>query len=301
MTRKLLIFLTLVVIAFFAAAATQHAYAGEASIKTRPNDKRTYSETSDEEPLTKEEIRKMALKYARESLEDVTYHSPTIQNLSRLYWALGIHDYDDFDAINNFLLINECAIYNEYYHDDFEWRKIVEATRDHLKASKSEFPVRFYFTREIELGRYNFKTEAFYVVTEDLRHGSRRHEMEMYSVLEEVCGFRGLIPGYPRNVNVILSRPFRLQYVPVSEDMAQDFVVRTRYKNRSETQDLPPEAAIVNYERKVYLRIRVRFIKFLEFERKASGYPAASLFAVLEGYDVFEDKEGKKILFTTGN
>jgi hypothetical protein len=277
------------------------ALAGDAVIKQRPTDDREVEESPEERNLTKEDIRKMALEYAKESLDGSSYSEPTIENLSKLYWALDMHELDDYGAIDFYLMINECQIYTDYYHDDFEWKRIIEATRDYIKENRATFPRRFSFMRQVELGRYNFRTESFYVMSDDLRKGTRRHEMRLSSTLDEVCGFRGMIPGYPRNLNVTLNRPFRLQYIPVPPEKAQDFVVRTRYQNREETSSHDTAIAMANYERAVFVRIRVRVLKFLEFSRNSFGQPVASVFAVLEGYDVFEDPDGDRILFTTGN
>ncbi len=274
---------------------------GGAAIKHGPGDDTEVYVPEDETNLTKEKVREMALEYAKESLYDVTYYEPTIQNLSKLYWALGMYDLGDVGALDYYLMINECQIYNDYYHDDFEWKKILNITKDYIGNNRKMFPRRFAFIKEINLGRYNFNTEAFYVVNNDLRKGTRRHEMRLSSTLDEICGFRGAIPGYPRNINLTLSRPFRLQYVPVSPDKAQDFIVRTRYSHREDVADNDQKANIANYERTAYVRIRVRVLKFLEFERSSLGHKVASVFAVLEGYDVFEDKEGERIIFTTGN
>ncbi len=299
--RKFFPVLFIILISIFVTFMPSYACAEEAIIKKRPSDSRKVEETPDEARLTREEVRKMALEYAKESLQKVEYFVPTIDNLSKLYWALGMFNLDDIGAIDYYLMINECQIYTDYYHDDFEWKNILETARKYLKDNRSQFPRRFSFMKEIDLGRYNFKTESFYVITDDLRNGTRRHEMRLGSTLDKVCGFSGKVPGYPRNLNVTLSRPFRLQYVPISPEKAQDFVIRTRYQHREDTETLRSTSTMSLYERKAYVRIRVRILKFLGYERNSQGEEIASVFAVLEGYDVFEDQEGEKIIFTTGN
>jgi hypothetical protein len=255
------------------------------------------------EDLSKEEIQKMAMEFAKENLEKVSYMEPKIQNLSKLYWSLGMFNLEDPAAINNYLMINECQIYNDFYHNDFEWRKISEETRRYIKKNRPSFPRRFYFTRYIELGRYNFDTEAFFVVSDEVREGSRRYEMRYATTLHEVCGYSGAIPGYPKNMNITLSRPFRMKYVPVPKGRAQDYIIRTRYNYENKTQHVNDKISARRrdlYSRPAYIRFRLRVMKFLEYEHNALGRDVASVFAILEGYDVCEDTKCENILFTTG-
>src|SRR5687768_4094387 len=49
------------------------------------------------------------------------YVRGTPQNLSKLYWRLGVFDGDDDAAVDNFMMINECRIFQNNINNDFEW------------------------------------------------------------------------------------------------------------------------------------------------------------------------------------
>ncbi len=64
------------------------------------------------------------------------YATPNMQNLSKLYWRLGVFNPDDKKIIDNYLIINECDVYRNFYRDDFEWANVRDATRDMLMEKK---------------------------------------------------------------------------------------------------------------------------------------------------------------------
>src|SRR5262245_27980767 len=62
------------------------------------------------------------------------YEEPTVQKFSQLYWAISKLDPTNDTDIDNFLMINECDIYREYAHNEFEWKEIREAGRQFVMA-----------------------------------------------------------------------------------------------------------------------------------------------------------------------
>jgi hypothetical protein len=201
-------------------------------------------------------------------------------------------------AVNRYLMIHECPIYSNYVNDDFEWQKIHSATVEHLKREKNSFPKRFEFTRPLRLGRYEFEKEAFIIDDYQLNKGARNYEI-LQSVGGNVCGRQGPLPGYPRDLHLMLNRPFQLNFLPMAPDKARDFVARTNHENIERHMDRTTVERRDYYDRIVYIKVRVRFVDFQGVARTPEGKEAAKLVAVLEGYDIFEEQNGDGVLFST--
>ncbi len=288
-----------------AQAETSSLPSASQAVGKSEGEKSADNPVNDMSSLSHEEIRRMAQQYAREELDDMHYLEPTFENVSRLYWAMGVFDPEEnFDAINKYLLVNECEVFENYYHNDFEWSKIKEVTTEYLKENRRTFPRRFQFIRPIHFGRYDLEAEAFAVLDRDLRAGARRYdinaERENY-----LCGHKGSIDGYPDSVRMILNRPFQLLYVPVLKDAAYNYLARA---NRQQTEKYGAKSNFAlgrldrdlrGHSRVAFLRIRVRFVKYLGIVRTNLGYQSVEMFAVLEGFDVYEDQELRRLLFTT--
>ena len=86
---------------------------------------------------------------------DDQYLPTTLENLAKLYWAVGKFTVDDDVAVDNYLRITECPIVLQYFHNDFEWQKIREATRQNLLSHMAGFPRHFEIVEEISLGDYD--------------------------------------------------------------------------------------------------------------------------------------------------
>jgi hypothetical protein len=256
--------------------------------------------STQDEDLSAEQVRDMARRHAREVLQNLDYAEPNYQNISKLYWAFGLFDAKrDHQAVNKYLMINECEIYSEYFNNDFEWKKIHSATSDFLEKNRKNFPRRFEFSREINLGRYDFEKEAFYVEDEKLHVGTRIYEMTQQAPFDSVCGGPIYLEGYPRAVVLNLSRPFTMKFVPVPPDEAHDFIARSAHEKYESSRRRNRGANRSTHERYAYLSIRVRVLKYQGVQRTVHGYDAAKLFVILEGYDVYEDPSKKKLLFST--
>ena len=222
------------------------------------------------------------------------YVLPTIENLSRLYWAIGKLDVDDDEAIDNFLIINECPMYLQYYHNDFEWAKIREATRDHIMTNLNEYATKFEILTAVELGRYDLEGEYFEIADNSKITGLRRLDFSLNDEsYRETCGKRGEIDGYPYNMVVILNRPLTLEKIPVKRELAELYIEEAKrfYEN------LPLMNQHQRYKRLAFLRLKVWVTQYKNTMRTQNGYPRAVVFGRLEGYEFYADSQKIKPLY----
>lgn len=232
--------------------------------------------------------------------ENEHYEFPTFENLSRLYWTLGILDPEkNAQAIDNFVRIHDCQVYLDYYRDDFEWRKIRAITKEKIVKERGDWPVRFELLIPVELGRYDFAKKEFPVLSEFLKEGARRITTGYNSMQDPVCDTRAMkIPDYPRDIVLNLSRPILIESIPMDPDLAQDYLIRTKILNAEAYRDRDDAVRERRYERMAFLRLRVRLIKFMEFMKagdRGEMYPL--IFSSVESFDVFEDQDMKKVLY----
>ena len=111
--------------------------------------------------------------------EEVKYHEASLKNFAKTYWRFSKFEITDNKAIDDYMRINECDLYNEYFHNEFEWNGIREATRNFLKQNKKKFPDRYAFVQPISLGDYDFEEKEFEIVEEHALKGVKSFEIGM--------------------------------------------------------------------------------------------------------------------------
>ncbi len=211
------------------------------------------------------------------------YQRATVQNISKLYWMKGKFDFDDDHAIDMFIFINECEFYKKNYRDDFKWAKIRAATRDMIKEYLPTYSDKFKIIVPIDLGRYDIEKKGFPLINktafEDLR---RVHVGGNY---QDVCGETHEITGYPRNISLILHKPFNYNFFNIDEHLAQGYILRNN-ENRAK---LPPEfLRNKTYNRLAFARFRLHVVDYQDDIKEGADLLSALMFGKIEGVDIFE-------------
>ncbi len=237
----------------------------------------------------------------RNQTRKLKYIKPTLENLSRLYWKIAMYDPEvDTEAIERYVMVNNCQVYHDYYHNDFEWQGIVEKVREYLIENRQGFPNRFEFLQIMPLGRYDFKKKAFMVADEELYNGVSVILTHSNDITKPVCGMVGNIPGYPRNVALDFNTVFSLKEVPVPERKARNYLMRSKTNTIKYQYSMPEEIRFEDYERLSLLKLRVRIIKYLGIAPiGVNGTDVSVMLASIEGYDVYETPEMRHLLYSS--
>ena len=221
------------------------------------------------------------------------YVNPTLQNLSRLYWRLGVFDLLDDFAIDNYLKINECDIFTSYYKDEFEWIEIRDATRKSIGKQRDTYENKFKFVLPIILGNYDQDRGGFDLIRNTGFPNLKRIEFVDPNRKDEVCYLYPDIPDYERNVLLILDQPLDYTFVEMDDHVAQAFILRKKY----EYMQIDEAVRLRRYERQAYIRLRMT-IK--EYQGSIKGQTLdgnlAILYGRLDGIDIFDDYEQKLLL-----
>jgi hypothetical protein len=222
------------------------------------------------------------------------YIKGTPENLSKLYWRLRVFDLDDDRAVDNFMMINECDLYQRYIHDDFEWAKIREAARSVLHKERDKYSGQFEFILPVRLGRYDTDHNGFYLIDDTEFKSVRRIEIVGNSLSTEICGTTGEIKDYPRNLLLILKKPFSYNFAKVDEHVAQAYIIR----KQKEVLGLDYDYRKSRYNRVAYVRMRVNLDQYQGNVKGQDGVILSILQGDLEGVDLFEDPYGRMLLST---
>lgn len=232
-----------------------------------------------------------------EDAKSLYYEDFTMQKISQMYWAISKLDPTNDIHVDNYLFINECDIYREYAHNEFEWKEVREAARQFLIENKKNFPLRFTFMQPLLLKDYSFERGGFEVNDEYKILGTRRFEVGIEDINEDVCGVHYVLDGYPKIVVMDLSRPFSLEFVPASPEVAKKYI-----DIRSEIfQSLDPSrqnAEMMYKLRDAYMVMNVKIYSYKGIEKANQTSQAAAVFAVLESYEIYGDRDRKMLLFS---
>ena len=223
------------------------------------------------------------------------YVKPSMENLSQLYWGLSKFDIGDNEAIDNFLMINECDLFKNYFANEFEWSGIREASRAFLTESKKSFPLRFEFMQPLFLGEYDIERERFNIANEYKINGVRRLQVISQDFNQPICNVSTTrIPGYPRGMVVELSRPLNFTYIPVPKDIANVFIKEKLDIFRSARNQ---NTKTLEESRDAYVVMQIKIFAYKGETRVEEGNMFAEVLAVLEGLEVYSDRHKNNLLY----
>lgn len=231
------------------------------------------------------------------------YEKPTRQKFSRLYWALGIPDLKNDVHVDNYLMINECDIYRDYYHNEFEWKEVRESARKFITENKTRFPLRFEVMQPLRFGEYHLDTKRFDILPEFQMTETTRLEVFPVDYDKSICiddrtNRVEKLEGYPIGVIANLNRPLNLISIPTSEALSRQYInqkMQAFKKLPIEQQTQKNLYAL----RDGYISFKIKFFSFKsQAQDNTSGFIMAEIMGVLEGVEVYADKEKKILLWS---
>lgn len=215
------------------------------------------------------------------SLFTAEYVPPTFDNIARVLWALDVKDLYDDKAVDGYLQVAECNLFQKFYSNEFRWKKIREGTRDYLEKYKNKFPRRFEYVQPLFLDRYDFALKGFPIMPEQQFVGATRLQFSGNFHGATKCPglFLPNFPGYPSGAVLNLKAPFNLSFVRVPEALAKEYL-----KMVEDIVIRPSEG------RPAFIRFRIRLDQFLSEEDRDHGH-FANFLGDLEKIEVFADSE----------
>jgi len=229
-----------------------------------------------------------------EKVIDDGYVVPTFKNLSKLYWVLAMFDLGDNQAIDGYLMINQCDMYTKYFNSDFELEGLREATRQSIQKGLTKFPMKFEIMIPVGLDRYNIGTEKFALDPRSQFLSARRLEIAVNSDFGVICNNEVDVPKYPRNFILSLSRPLTVTDVPVDPEIAQVFI-------EQQDKEAPTHGyrgALSKFSRVAYLRLTVKMNQFKGYSKPDTNTPSlAEVFGTIDGFEMYGDRDKTLLMF----
>ncbi len=233
----------------------------------------------------------------QEQKKHVIYERPNVKTLSQLYWRMLKLDPENDAHVDNFMMINECDLYRDYYQNEFEWIRIRDASRQFLMENRKDFPIHFEFVQPLRLAEYDLETQEFDIWQPYKINGVRRFEVLAEDLYKDVCDQKSkyVIEGYPKGLLTELNRPFTLDTISVPPETAREYIesklVPTKKGSAMAAKDELYES------RAAYLVMRFRVFSYKEDERVRNFGQMAKVLAVLESYQIFGDRDQQNLLF----
>jgi hypothetical protein len=229
------------------------------------------------------------------------YDDITISRLSQLYWKLEKFHLSDNSAIDNYLKINECDIFLQYSMNEFEWRGIRERAREYIKNNVESFPYRFKYVQPLRLRDFNFETNIFEIDPMYQIDGIRKFEVVSTDFQEMPCGVKNFsqvpdVEGYPKALLVELTQPLDFKGVPMRPEKAREYVEKKMIDYESLIEQQRTRENMYSL-RTAYIVMKIRIISYKGMERIENGRHRATVYAFLEGYEVYSDLDHTDLLY----
>ncbi len=221
------------------------------------------------------------------------YVKPTIKNLANLYWKMGANDLRNPQYLDNYLKITECGIYSRFYHNEFEWQNIRDATKEILRESVDSIPQKFFFKTELQLQRYDFGKQEFPIHEEDKFIGVRRLQMSNNDSRAEICFERYDLEGFPKNAILNLEKPLNLISIYVPRDRAQKFIDGSV----SKYQDMTNKQQMFYYQRPVYIHFYLTTSAFSRMYYSNRGKYYGEFIGRVDRIEIYTDTRGEDLLW----
>lgn len=235
---------------------------------------------------------------AETSPEKSKYLDVNMESLSKTYWRIGKMDIENDNHIDNFILINQCDVFREYYHNEFQWDKIRQSARQMLDANKRSFPIRLQTVQPLRFGEYNFEKEGFELWADYDIDGMRRQEIMANEFEDEICGYayNRKIAGYPRGIVAEFSQPITLDIVPVRPEKAERYIQEKAENFKTRDYYQQTEKALYK-SRDAYLVLKFKAFAYKGDGESRDGQKLASILSVIEALEVYSDKELTDLLY----
>ncbi len=237
--------------------------------------------------------------FSDKDITQYVYEEANVKNLSHLLWALTLYKPTNDWAVDEYMRVNECMLYQKYYEDDFEWDKIRNATRLFIKGNLHEFPTRFSFMMPLKLKDYNEKRKTFEIQDKYKIEAIRRFELYASDIAKKGCmKSHNLRKGYPRILHLEFSRPFNLIAIPMEMTKAHEYI-KDKNKEYNKLYTGSRKSDDAKYKvRSAYLVINVKIFSHGKVgENRMRFLPTVQVMGILESYEVYVDKGRSDLLF----
>lgn len=219
---------------------------------------------------------------AQENAMNAKYAQATHASIIKLMWGFHAYDYSDLDAVDNYVRVTECGLYQKYYNDEFEWRKIQQATVSYLQKYSDSVTNYYEIVQPVTIGRYDFDLQGFPITdTPELFNMTAMQITDGQDYGGKECGLPRVTDGKFSPIAIIkFKTPINLDFIRVPKALAEEFVKFSGgFEGKGESG------------KQVYFRFRIRIDRFSNFASIASVGNVLIFSGKLIQLDVFADQQ----------
>ena len=181
---------------------------------------------------------------AQETQDDLLNYIPaTYENMAFALWAMGAYNVTDDAAVDSYLQVSKCKVFEKYREDDFIWQNIREGARREIVYFAQDYPNRFYIDSLVALGRYDFESAAFKLLPEFQFTNTGTIRFPFYSKNFRICGSDEYRDYFSRFMSFASDTEYSLLNVPIPPDKANALLAEISnyyYPSLPETERLVP-------------------------------------------------------------
>jgi hypothetical protein len=212
---------------------------------------------------------------------ETTYTQVSYSNLYKLAWSYDAYSSSNEDALNTYLMITECNLYNKFFVNEFEWEKIKNATKEYIRINKDNVPRYYEYIQPIYMGRYDYSLQGFPIVDAKEFKAQKNFQFASFGSGDTSCGHYNLNPIiYPSTAVISISSPLNLSFIRVPIQLAQKYV---EWRSK--------QGIFEDTKRQAFVRYRIRIDGYQGVKSYSAGVNAFNFNGKLMRLDVFADKE----------
>ncbi len=215
------------------------------------------------------------------------YNEVTFNGFADLFWKYNVYDVNDGDAVDSYLKLTNCGLFQKYYEDDFLWQIITQGFKRDLSYFASSIPNKYVVTAVMPIERYDFEKSAFIIDPRVALDNAGAIQIPFYQEIQRVCGSEFVDAKYfPVKMKFVGDRKFSLKEIPMNSRDANALLDRIRKNYNKQLES----------NRVVYLRFLITISGVEDFEIDSKS-PEIIFNGTLDELAFFEDPFMTKMIW----
>lgn len=225
--------------------------------------------------------------HAQNNSDTLRYVPANIENISDALFKKGILKTSDSAAVEEYIRIHYCGLYEQYQRDDFSWARIREGQTRDLEMRLTALPDGLEIANKLYLSQYDMASGQF-----GLLSSSALNNVGTIIAFVDASGFlnacdRPFVPRvHPLELSLKLDKPVTLSTIPMNHDAAKVLLADINARKMMEESE----------KRSVLLVFRVR-ITGVDPLAVATDPLHRTVMGQLDDIRIYEGPNRKQLLF----
>ncbi len=218
----------------------------------------------------------------------------TYGNLVKTLIRFGAIDVNDDDVIDSVALVQECALYNHYFKNDFRWAEFQNAVRKSIRQEIETYPTAIAYKAILKLDRYDFDEKIFRFTSTSSPNNA--NTLTFNGKIDAACENEGNKRNIlPTMFRFVLDQPINLPGIPLGVDDGKALLERLKEDgNKSRIIFAQFNMRITNIEK---MSRPINNIGFSANRLTQGKGDIARIDARLISLDLYEDQDYKRLVY----